>query len=57
MVFVRGADIVGIHVFVFVQGVVVRLAMNVDVIFEFTGYLLCRVYGVAVTVLHRCLLI
>ncbi len=53
MVFVRGADIVGVHVVVFVQGVVVRLAMNVDMMFQFTGYLLCRVYGVAVTIFHH----
>ena len=57
VVFVRRADIVGVHVFVFVQGVVVRLAMNVNVMFQFSRYLLCGVCRVAVTVLHRCLLI
>jgi hypothetical protein len=31
--------------------------MNVDVMFQYSRYLLCRVGVVAVTVLHRCLLI
>jgi len=56
-VFVRRADVVGVDVFVLVQGVVVRLAMYVDVAFQSLRYLLCRISVVAVTVPHRCLLI
>jgi len=57
VVLVRRADVIGSRVFVFVQGVVVRSAMNVDMMFRYSRYLLCRVGVVAVTVLHRCLLI
>lgn len=55
VVFVCGTDIVGVYVLVLVQGVVVRLAMNVDVMLQFNRSLLCRVCRVAVTVLHRYL--
>ena len=48
--FVRRADVVGVDVFVLVQGVVVRLAMYVDVAFQSLRYLLCRISVVAVTV-------
>jgi hypothetical protein len=37
--------------------VVVELAMNVKMVFQPVRYLLGRVGAVAVTVLHRCLLI
>jgi hypothetical protein len=36
---------------------VVELAMNVEVMFQSLRYLFCRVSTVAVTVLHRCLLV
>ena len=37
------------------QGVIVRLAMNVNILFQSLRYLLCRVSVVAVSMLHRSL--
>ena len=55
MMFVRGPDVVGVHILILVQGVVVRLVMNVDVASQLSRYHLCRVCRIAVTVLRRCL--
>jgi hypothetical protein len=37
--------------------VVVELAMNIEMVYQSLRYRLCRVGAIAVTVLHRCLLI
>ena len=38
------------------QGVVVRLAININMVFQSLRYLLCRVSVVAVSILHRSLI-
>jgi hypothetical protein len=59
--FVRGTDIVWVHVYILVSvlvpGVIARLKMNINVMVQFSRYLLCRICRVAVTVLYLCLLI
>lgn len=55
MVFVHRTDGVGILVLVPVLRVAVRLSMDVDVTVQFSRSLSCRICGVVVTVLYRCL--
>lgn len=57
MVFVRGAAVVSVHVLVLEQCVAARVATNVDVTVQSRRYRSWWMYWVAVTALHRYLLL